>query len=166
MARWPTGSVTNTAAWEYWDGERWQSDEDDAAPLVDTAGNPLNGVVAGIKRLGDGRIVMAALSDTFTRSFAFYVTRWGPTGGRVGWTLYDSKILAPGEAPYGGLKIAYGQSFVPEAAKTVPEGKMLLAFCVNQFGASNPPGTNMHEEDSGLYQPRYIVLDEPAKVLG
>lgn len=154
LARWPTGNILGT--WEFWAGDGWSTDDNDAAPLLDTEGNPIR-VAGTVIRMADGRWVLAGQENVFATSFTVWVTRWPPSGHPHGWTLYRTVPMEPAASsnPYGAVMYTYG---VPQHPHRAGPGELLLSYAVNSQAGGDPPGI---VKDSALYQPRYVVLPVP-----
>lgn len=151
VARVETANLLNVSAWRFWDGTGWASDPTAAVPLVDTAGDPVQGD-AGVKKLGTGRYLLAAhrLADTHLDVYRSS-TPQGP------WErLCRVPLPVQGRSVDGGVQCGQLVKILPTQVQAPPSVEHSLAIVSrNVLGG---PGGSTAGRNIRRYAPQFAVI--------
>jgi len=151
IARVPDGSLTTPSAWRWWDGSGWRADQLAAAPLLDTAGEPLSGDTA-LRRTRAGFVLaVMPLAAGVVRLYRSGYP-WGP------WEQYATAPVPTGIEHYGSVSVGYQTAWAPHLDPSTSE--LMLIWSGNFAGAQPPttPGTDM---DPDWACPHHLVVPAP-----
>jgi hypothetical protein len=138
VSRLPLADATDVAAWEIWDGSRWQSDPERAAPVL----GALEGVsqILSVDRVGDRWIAVSKRGG----DVADNITMWSSTQPYGPW---ETRLVGYSPFQSQGGSIEYTPIAHPDLV--TPSGALLLSVSRNF-----DPYTRMLEEPE-LGRPRF-----------
>ncbi len=145
VARTRLEDITDPDRWQYWDGRRWQGDEDDAAELVDAVGGVSQ--TLSVFESGGTWYALSKRDDFLGKDLVVWTapTPHGP------FTAQEPLASIPSE-PDGSLL-----RYMPLAHPDLLPEKGTMVVSVSQ----NTTETALVDQDPTLYRPRFLRVTLP-----